>query len=996
MKRAVSLLLLLLWATNAPAATPLPLEPTLPELAPLIPLVAPPLDKPVLALPELPLPPPPLHVPPLPPPPFLLDLGEKPTVALPPPRLLLPCIPLGPLLGIASELLECGRFYFGKGAYEEARESLEGAARASDRALAREARYWLGETLLRLGRPPAAERNFLLVAQDGAASELGQYALASLGWISLKLNDPARARASFDELLKSGPVPALIPFGRHGHALALFGLGRYTEAREAWDSLLTTRLPQSLGLEAAFWLGETLARLGDFTRAVEQLRRFTTSGLSHPLLPEAILRLGWRNLAAGHPLESVKAHRWFVSAYPRSPELPWARAGLVQGLLALDDWGGAATAAAELAAAHPTHELVLPSFLALSHRAVERKAYVDAHSVHQELLGRDLPRDARAYVLLLDSEAFFDEGQAGAARAQYELVRSAAGATLLGWRATLRLAQMDLREREFARALAETEALLKQPLPPELRAAALILHGEAAYWAKQYEAAGTALERFVSEFPGHSQTGAANMSLGWVELRRGRLDAARDRWIGGARNFPAADWAGEALLLAAELAGRSGDLDTASALLDQMLARYPAHPQLDVALANLAIVRLRTGRFEMAAAGLTDLRSRAPLSPFVGRARLAHAVALLALGRLREAPREFTTALQEGEGALAHVGLGSVALAERRWEDATRHLTEARDSGTEPVRQAALHGLAAAAFYQGNRREFMQQATALVQAAPGAPGAPRLLYLLSALAAEEKAWSDARELTLRLVREHTASEEADDALSRLGAGAGAASEWRLAREAWELLLVRYPQSPFRDDARLGLAEALFKLGAAGEARKLLETTVTAIPLDPRLPGVLFLLAQSREATGDRAGAIEVYGRLAREFPEASPAAAARLGQGRLLLQEGRWDESRRLLEAVLAGQDRAASVEAAYHLGEGFRSRGAHEAAAEAYMSAAYLAPTSPWGRRALLGAGQSFTSLKEPGSAAIVYRRLLAQPELEPELAGEAKKALQRLGQTP
>jgi TolA-binding protein len=102
------------------------------------------------------------------------------------------------------------------------------------------------------------------------------------------------------------------------------------------------------------------------------------------------------------------------------------------------------------------------------------------------------------------------------------------------------------------------------------------------------------------------------------------------------------------------------------------------------------------------------------------------------------------------------------------------------------------------------------------------------------------------------------------------------------------------------------------------------------------------------------------------------------------------------LETVLDNGDAGARVEAAFRLGEGYRARGLHADAVEAYMTAAYLAPESPWGRRALLGAGQSFVALKDAKSAAIVYRKLLAHPGAEPELAAAAKKALQELGQSP
>ena len=54
-------------------------------------------------------------------------------------------------------------------------------------------------------------------------------------------------------------------------------------------------------------------------------------------------------------------------------------------------------------------------------------------------------------------------------------------------------------------------------------------------------------------------------------------------------------------------------------------------------------------------------------------------------------------------------------------------------------------------------------------------------------------------------------------------------------------------------------------------------------------------------------------------------------------------------------------------LGEGLRDAGQHEDAIEAFMTAAYVAPDSPWARRALLAAGRSFSAVKQNDSAAIV-----------------------------
>ena len=99
-----------------------------------------------------------------------------------------------------------------------------------------------------------------------------------------------------------------------------------------------------------------------------------------------------------------------------------------------------------------------------------------------------------------------------------------------------------------------------------------------------------------------------------------------------------------------------------------------------------------------------------------------------------------------------------------------------------------------------------------------------------------------------------------------------------------------------------------------------------------------------------------------------------------------------------AGSARAAAQEsepgpvadAAQGIGQSFQGEGNYLAAAEFFMTAAYVAPESAAGRRALLGAGQSWP---QPDSAAVVYRKLLAQPDLPPDLAAAARQGLAATG---
>jgi len=68
-------------------------------------------------------------------------------------------------------------------------------------------------------------------------------------------------------------------------------------------------------------------------------------------------------------------------------------------------------------------------------------------------------------------------------------------------------------------------------------------------------------------------------------------------------------------------------------------------------------------------------------------------------------------------------------------------------------------------------------------------------------------------------------------------------------------------------------------------------------------------------------------------------------------------------------------------------------AAAEYFMTAAYVAPDSQAGRLGLLGAGTCFTALKQNDAAEVVYKKLLAQTGVPAELLEKARKGLRDLG---
>jgi TolA-binding protein len=980
-------------AAPAPApapAVPRPLLPP-PDLAATLRPVAPPLDKPPVSVPALALPPSAVSMPVLPPREVLSDPGLRPAAPMAPARALA-CNPLGSVFGVASEQLECGRARYQKGELEGALAAFQSVINGgADRAVMREARYWAAETMLSLGRRDTVATNLDFVIRENPRDELGLYATHTQAWVVLERGEAQRALDLFQGFLRGSVPPDLVPTARHGRALAFYALKRYPEARDEWVALLNGSLPRPLAAEASYWLGDTLGRLGDPAAAAQRLQVFTAAG-PQLLIESGLMRLGWWRREAGQPLEAVKQYRGLLAAYPRTKEEPWARFGLVRALLDLDDVPAARAEITKLEAVDRGGTLSQPARLLIARHLVEKNLTADADALFTDLLGQNLEPAARAYVLALSGESLRQAGQSQEARDRFTAARQGQGGSAeVRAFAGARLAQMELDAREMERARTLGERLLAEA-PPAYRPIAAVIAGEASYGLRQYDKAAEYYRRALAERPDPAVAASAQLALGWAELRRGRADAARAEWDRFVAAVPDDPRVPAVLLLSAEQVARAGNETEARSLLDRLVSRYGESEPGRIARLNRAILALRAGDAAAALRDLDDSGVRTGLSPYIGRVRVARGTALLQTGRAADARTEFRAAALDGEDA-ARLGLGVVAFTARQWEEATREFAAARDAGARSLATAAEYGLAAVAFNQGKSDEFRRFAAPLLSGPADPATAPGLLTGLAYLAAEERKWPEARELTLRVVKDHGRSPAAPQALAALGVGAAADGQWPIAREAYTTLAARYPDHPALEAGTLDHAEALIRTGAAGEAEMRLQSFVDRRTGDPRLPRALLLLAQAYEAGNQKEKALQVYARVRQDYPDAAGTQSAVFGQGRLLQSEGKWDAARPLLQKGLDADDTTLAAEAAFRLGEGYRTAGQHAEAVQAYMTAAYMAPDSAWSRRALLGAGQSLAALKQNDSAVIVYRKLVAAKGVEPELAEAARKELRTLG---
>ena len=972
---------------TVPAATVLPTTPPPPDLSFLVPFAEAPIEKPPITVADLPLPPSPSELPALPLAPIVAPVAPKPTAAITPTGTLA-CV--GAAFGIASKALECGRAHYAKGEFDDAVQDLEAAVRrGKERDLLTEARYWLAETYYRLDRFQQADGLFRQVARGPKTADFSVWSVHSSGWTALRLNDMSRARETFAQFQSATPAE-LEAWARHGLGLANYALGRHDEAVAAWTAL-ASRAPASLAREVSFWLGETLGRTGQYDRSISMLTQFVRGG-PHPLLDSGRARLGWWSLVADRYPESIAAFRSYITS-PKGtgPERPWVEAGLAVALFPSDPEAARGMLRGLEVKRSP---LVVPLQIRLTRAMIEAKKPAEVPALTQELLGATLTNAIRAHVLLLKGEGYRLAGNRDEARTQYELAQRMEPSSPTGWYAAYRLAQANFELREYAQASRDLSAVVSGAPSPDARVAALLLRGEAAYYAGDHVTAAAAFKRVLTDVPGHAQAPAARLGLAWSLMRHDRLEDARREFLEFAQALPGDPRAPDALELASELAlHKETDRAEARQLLDRVISTFPSAPRTDFARLNRAILLMRMGDATGAEAPLRDWIRRAPFPPLLGRAQAALGAALLAAGRPTEAGAAFQRAQAEVVGPLAQLGLGATAITEGQWAQASSRLTEARDGGTAEVAAVAGYGLAVVAFQRGDAKEFKQPAQAALALAPKARSAPRLLYVLTAIAVDEKDWPGALATAKRLTSEFPSDEAADDALERVGTGAAAGGAWPTVIEAYGLMEKLYPKSPFLEPARVTVAEAQVATGKPDVARSVLEQFVATSPTDPRAQRAWAALARARDAAGDRAGALEAYNRALKDTSVADLRPEMALGYARLLTQEKRWPEARKLLDGLLRSDDKDVVASAASGIGEAYQGEGENLAAAEYFMTAAYVAPDSQAGRSGLLGAGACFVALKQNDAAEIVYRKLIAQKDAPADVLEKARKGLKDIG---
>jgi tetratricopeptide (TPR) repeat protein len=503
---------------------------------------------------------------------------------------------------------------------------------------------------------------------------------------------------------------------------------------------------------------------------------------------------------------------------------------------------------------------------------------------------------------------------------------------MTAWNALLARAESALSRRAFVDAQRRAEALLQAPLPHDIRGRALMVAGDAAYANRAYVAATRHYGAFVTEYSDGPEASRVAMALGWARLRSRDREGARAAWSAFADSRPDDARTPMALVLAAELAGQAGDMAAAEQSLDRLVTQYPSSGPAG------------SGRLSRACLLLERKQETAALRHLVEVIGLDGPTAI-------DDRRKISQAIVTGDDTV--------------WIP-MRNASGMRRDGGDPIDPFARRLLS---------KEHHEES-------------PYLLHGVALLAAQRgEANALAAALASRLVKHFPSYGPGSELLVRVADVAAARGQWPLARHSLETLLTHAPTAIGRAE-RLMLAKAQLQTGATPKALKHLEEL--AAGSGDEAPQALALLAQAHTAAGDRRAALRAHDRLQRDYPRYPRSARALLLHAQLLDDLGPRERARPMLQKVVELSEGDVAAEAAYRLGQSLSAEGHHATAVEWYLTAAYAAEQSTWGRHALLGAGQSLTMLNETKEALAVYWKLLpgetrAASVADHDVAGEA-----------
>ena len=833
---------------------------------------------------------------------------------------------------------------------------------------------------------------------------LGALALPYLGNIALTNNDATAAAGYFRDALKRFPAGRLQDHCRLGLARASERLHQPEEAERLY-SAVAGNTAGPLADEAQFQLGALRYISGRYEQAIESFQAFDKQFAKSPWRFNAQLGRGLALIRLHRPNDAVEYLDAVLAAKAINPEL-WeqAQSGKVQAALQWKDYEAVDRNVAAFEKQYSKSALLGNVRRMHARSLAERKKYAEAATLLEALLaaapaGRLEPSDLETRYLLAVS---------------YEGLK------------------------RYPEALAMLLPVVDNAKGP-LKADAQSVHGSLLLALKKYADAVGPLEAFLASKPAGDAEVRAVGQLTICYARTGRLDQAKQLYAALIEKHPGHPLLAPATEQLVEAAFDADDTAWATKLSGK-LAFASDQPEYELkGKLNLAWSQYKSGKLAEAAATFGEVLEQNPPEPIAAEAAAARGQIFDELKMPDQAMLMYRLVISQYPKSKQRcdVLLAAARLHERLKQNAPAaadYALLAKDYPQFAKLDAVLYEWAWTLQACGNKTKSQNLFERLRLDYPGSRFWADATYRLAERMMEAKDYDVALRLADEVVNKAwdwqslssgpnthevvpvgskpavspqpiTAPESAAlqvDAkvlqyvMFLRGRIFAAKSEWTKSREAFEQLLLAYPDTPRRLAAEFWVAESYYRqndFSVAADRFKLLadethdnrESWVAMIPL--RRAQIL-----ARQNQWEDAYAIAV--KIENDHPQFEQQYEVDYLLGRCLANRADFEAARQAYNKAIhsaAGDKTETAAMAQWMIGETYFHQKNYQAALKAYLQLEILYAYPTWQSVALLQAGKCRERLGEISEATQLYQKIL-KAYADTAAAKEASQQLAKL----
>jgi len=836
------------------------------------------------------------------------------------------------------------------GEYQQAAELYQVfAAKFADHQLTPAARYWVGECLLRAGKPADARQALQVALAHNKGSTYEPYCIYGLGCTLQTMEKFEEAVAQFHDIVN-----------------------RFGKEEFAADACL--RLGQCF---------DALGRFDDALRAFEtQRQRF-----GDKLTAESWMGTAW---AYFHKKDLDKAADTFAQVAAKHPEHPSADFADFNAASAFFNLGMFDAALARFdSLSKKKIDQATPSLYWKGMCLLKLGKAADALQVFQSLA--NVAGDFQAMAHYARGEAFFHLEQFDNAQQAYEAVAARFPKDDLADDA-LHAAATAASERDaHDHAINLAQRLIQQFPQSSLKARAQFLIGSSLFEQKKYPEATGAFKALLKE-PGDVSADAILYKIAWCFVRQNDPAGASQVFRQVATEHAKSDLAAEALYMAGKLLTDQGKHADAQPLYQQCVRQYPNHAAAQHSAYALALAEFTQQRWQQAVAAFDQFIKSYPEAPLLPRACYYLGESNFAQGQYDPAAQAYGVVIQKHRTSdVAPQAACGAAWCLRQ----KGNLQQAADAFQGAAAAFPKAGIAAEALYWAGRCRMdldqWTQARELFAAALGAVGVDNVKAEISYSSAHcllrEKRHDEAAAALKAFLQQFAASPLRPNALYDLA--------WVYLGKQDEKQALSYFQQVAETDNTALKADALFRLAEADYAAERYQqaadryTEVTALKEVSFSDKAYYKLGWSFEKLGKLEAACGAYQKVAEVNAKSELAADSALRAGLMLQQINKHDEAAKAFGELAArpGVDKALAARARFQQAESLRSMKRWAEALNLYRStaAAESGLQFPW--HAHYGAGVCAFELNAFADARRSFEAVIEQTETE--TAAKAQMAL-------